>query len=250
MLSKFVVNKALNKIILFAGAGVSQESGLSTFRDKNGLWQLNDVNEVCNYTRFFQNKENTAYRTKLFSFYNSLKQSCDQAEPNEAHREVARWQNQYGCDKVLIFTSNVDDLFEKAGCQKVVHLHGGLQHQHCVSCQYVWSVTEFCDVRCPTCNSRLTKPFVVFFGERAPSYKLLDQAFHPKRRSSDDFLIYAGSSQSVLAPDRLIIKKPGGALGTKILVNVCAHEQDVLFDEKIYLPAGEAFKLISRKWQL
>ena len=162
----------INKIRVFAGAGLSAESGLATFRDAGGLWTKYDINEVCFYPGFVANKENKSYRQKIFDFYNEVKTACMQAQPNAAHLELAKWQELSGTETV-IFTANVDDLLERAGCKNVVHVHGNLSSMHCTSCTFEWACDEFKDQRCPKCNSRLTKPNVVFFNEHAPLYAKL-----------------------------------------------------------------------------
>lgn len=217
------------KILVFAGAGISAESGLNTFRDKDGLWTKYDINEVCNYHNFLNMKKDASRRKHLFDFYNEIKVSCDKASPNLAHIEIANWQKQYGVDNVLVVTSNVDDLFEKAGIKNVLHVHGDLQKSHCTSCQTTWNETYFNhETRCPKCSSRQTKPNVVFFGEMAPKYKDLNRILI-KKRKKEDFLVVIGTSFNVIDAEWLV----GGNRHNTILINKDESSADGLFAHKL-----------------
>lgn len=158
----------MNKLLIFAGAGISAESGLKTFRDDGGIWTQYNINEVCSFYRFKQNKNDIEYRKKIFDFYNERKKEVLKVSPNIAHVKIAELQDKYGYDNVIVVTANIDNLFEKAGVKNVIHVHGDIEHMHCVACQYKWKSLEYNhEERCPKCKSRLTKPHVIFFGERA-----------------------------------------------------------------------------------
>lgn len=226
----------MNRLLIFTGAGISAESGLSTFRDSEGLWTKYDIDEVCNYINFRKYKEDAEKRSNMFQFYNLVKASILKAEPNAAHYQVAKWQKQYGKDRVIIMTANIDNLFEKAGCEEVTHVHGDIFNMQCAACQHVWYIGEaaYEDVRCPKCNSRLTKPHIVFFYENAPEYEKMSYHFNPKRRQADDILLYVGSSMSVIHPTSLFGQGKNAQLGKKVLVNKDHGESDYLFQEKYY----------------
>ena len=232
----------INKIRVFAGAGLSAESGLATFRDEGGLWTKYDINEVCFYPSFIANKEDLKFRQKIFDFYNEVKLACLQAKPNAAHYELALWQNNLGIETV-IFTANVDNLLEQAGCKNVVHVHGDLSSMHCTSCTYSWECDVFSEQRCPKCNSRLTKPNVVFFHENAPLYAKLLTEFHGKRRHPNDLLVYVGSSQSVIPPSKLMDTRRGKE-GVKVLVNLANGPEDSLFDYCYYEKASTGLEKV------
>lgn len=234
----------INKVRVFAGAGLSAESGLATFRDEGGLWTKYNVNEVCYYPGFMANKENVAYRAKIFEFYNAVKKACSASEPNAAHYELAKWQKELKLQTV-IYTANVDDLLERAGCTDVVHVHGDLSGMHCAACTFSWSCNEFLEQRCPKCNSRLTKPNVVFFHEHAPAYAKLLTEFHGKRRHANDVLLYVGSSQSVIPPSKLMDTRRGKE-GMKILVNLTKGPEDDLFDHCYYEKASVGLEKVRK----
>lgn len=226
----------MNKLLIFSGAGISAESGLSTFRDPGGLWKKYNIDEVCNFINFRKYKNDKDKRMNMFQFYNDVKKTILKAEPNEAHYQVAQWQKQYGADRVVVTTANIDNLFEKAGCEKVTHVHGEIFHMHCAACKHTWYIgeAEYEDVPCPHCHSRLTKPNIVFFYEQAPEYDTLHYHFNPKRRQADDILLYVGSSMSVIHPTILFGMGKNSQLGTKVLVNKDKGNDDFLFNEKYY----------------
>jgi len=105
-------------IVVLTGAGISAESGLSTFRDSGGLWEGFDINEVASIEGWYRNRE------KVLDFYNVRRKQAAQAKPNDAHLAVAELEKQYN---VTVITQNVDDLHERAGSTNVIHLHGLLR---------------------------------------------------------------------------------------------------------------------------
>ena len=106
-----------NKIVIFSGAGLSQASGLPTFRDSLGLWQQYDVLQLASPTGFAKNPE------LVHQFYQERRLRAHQAKPNAAHLAIAELERRY---EVVVVTQNVDDLHERAGSSQVIHLHGKL----------------------------------------------------------------------------------------------------------------------------
>lgn len=106
-----------DKIIIFSGAGLSASSGISTFRDSDGLWENHDINEICSAGCLDWNYENT------INFYNLRRKDIEEKLPNNAHKMIARLKDKYP-EKIEVITQNVDDLLEKANCKDVIHLHG------------------------------------------------------------------------------------------------------------------------------
>lgn len=106
------------KVVVITGAGISAESGLSTFRESGGLWEGYDINEVASLQGWIKNPE------KVLDFYNRRREQALKAKPNDAHYALAELENQFN---VQIITQNVDDLHERAGSTNVLHLHGELR---------------------------------------------------------------------------------------------------------------------------
>jgi NAD-dependent deacetylase len=105
-------------IVFLTGAGISQESGISTFRDANGLWNNHKIEEVATPEGFEENPQ------LVLDFYNARRRQLDEVEPNQAHHLIAQLENKY---KVTVITQNIDDLHERAGSTNVLHLHGELR---------------------------------------------------------------------------------------------------------------------------
>jgi len=149
-----------NRIVILTGAGVSAESGLGTFRDKGGIWTKYDLAEVATPEGFQRDPG------KVHEFYNARRQNCAQASPNAAHAALARLEERHLGD-VLIVTQNVDDLHERAGSRRVIHMHGRLMRALCAACGETWDAAAVMSPEdaCPQCRAQVTRPDIVWFGE-------------------------------------------------------------------------------------
>lgn len=148
-------------IFVLTGAGISAESGLSTFRAANGLWNNHPVEDVATIEAFRRNPE------YVHAFYNELKPELQQAKPNPAHIALAKLQKEYP-GQVNIITQNVDTLHEKAGSSGVLHIHGQINQSVCLNCGQVMESWGDVDTQtvCPHCEVMgMMKPNIVFFGE-------------------------------------------------------------------------------------
>ncbi|WP_455756225.1 SIR2 family NAD-dependent protein deacylase [Sulfurimonas sp.] len=226
------------KIVILSGAGLSAESGLSTFRDSGGLWDQYDISVVCNYDSMQKNEELT------IEFYDKRRAELEFKEPNYAHKVIVELKKEYGSD-IAVITQNVDNLFEKAGMnsEDVIHLHGFLPELRCQDCERVYTVgykkqNEFGDGLCPECSAKL-RPNIVFFGEPAPKYELLSEHI-----SDCELFIVIGTSGEVIGvnsiaqfTDRSILNnlEPSGAI------------EDSLFTKVFYTKATDAIDEIANE---
>jgi NAD-dependent deacetylase len=154
------ISTRAERIVVLTGAGLSAESGLGTFRDKDGLWTRYDLNEVATPEGFARNP------ARVHEFYNARRANCLGARPNAAHDALARLQRARP-DRVTLVTQNVDDLLERAGARDVIHMHGELTRALCAACLHRWDaplVMEV-DTPCPACARPATRPDIVWFGE-------------------------------------------------------------------------------------
>lgn len=148
-------------IVVLTGAGISAESGISTFRDSGGLWEQHRLEEVANPEAFARNPE------RVHDFYNERRRRLRTVEPNEAHFALARLEREWP-GGVLVVTPNIDDLHERAGSRNLVHMHGELRKVRCLVCGkvLVWEMDCLRTSPCPDCRARLAlRPHVVWFGE-------------------------------------------------------------------------------------
>ena len=210
----------MTRILFFTGAGLSAESGISTFRDNDdGLWTRYDPNVVCNYNTFKQ------HHNVIHDFYDERRMSLSDIQPNPAHALIARIQQKYP-DHTKIYTMNIDDLLEKAGCSNVVHVHGRYSDMQCTSCGNVWDIgdAQWDRSHCKECGALPIniKPGVVFFGESAPEYYDMYRTFYEAQNS---IIIVIGTSGDVIDLRR-IVGGPHNSTNFKMLVNKVRHPSD------------------------
>ncbi len=167
----------MSKVLILSGAGISAESGISTFRDSDGLWEKHRIEDVCTAGCLDTNAEATK------AFYDARRLDLEDKEPNYAHKLIAELKHNHP-DDIVVMTQNVDDLFEKAGIKKeeIIHLHGFLTELRCRECERVYEIgytkqNNFHHGECPNCSGEL-RPNIVFFGEAAPEYAKLTEALN------------------------------------------------------------------------
>lgn len=151
-----------NMIVILTGSGLSAESGLSTFRDKNGIWAQYDYRDVATPEGFARDPE------KVLEFYNRRRRENTGVQPNAAHIALARLERDYP-GNVLIVTQNIDPLHEMAGSKNLIHMHGEICKKLCAHCgsRTVWGNEPLVvDTICAACSKPGgIRPDVVWFGE-------------------------------------------------------------------------------------
>ncbi len=185
-------------IVVLSGAGVSQESGIKTFRDNGGLWEEYDVYDVATPEAWDKNRD------LVIRFYNERRKQLMGVEPNDAHRYLARLDDHFATQ---IITQNVDDLHERAGSAKVMHLHGELKKvrssidENLIYDLPGWELKpgDLCEK-----GSQL-RPHVVWFGEMVP---MIGPAAELIKQS--DFIIVVGTSLNVYPAAGLLFDAPPG----------------------------------------
>ena len=151
-----------SSIVVLTGAGISAESGLSTFRGNGGLWENHRVEDVASPTGFHKNPK------LVHGFYSQRRAQVKTVQPNMAHLALAELEKAWPGDFLLV-TQNVDDLHERAGSQKLIHMHGELGKVRCMLCTKVfsWEGETTPETPCPSCGKTKTlRPHIVWFGER------------------------------------------------------------------------------------
>lgn len=150
----------MQKIVILTGAGISAESGLGTFRAEGGLWAQHRVEDVATPEGFARDPH------LVMNFYNARRAQAAAAKPNAGHTALADLEADFPGEVILV-TQNVDDLHEKAGSQRVMHMHGALTGALCGRCDHRWPAPmEMApgDV-CPSCGQPTARPDIVWFGE-------------------------------------------------------------------------------------
>jgi len=228
------------KVIILSGAGISAESGISTFRAEDGLWNNHRIEDVCMQGCLNTNREMT------LNFYDDLRISLKDKEANHAHKMVAKIKDKYPND-ITIITQNVDNLFEKAGCEDVIHLHGFLTEIYCESCGYLVDIgykkQEDIYKTCPKCRKNKLRPNIVFFHEAAPMYEKLMEEFE-----DCEVFIVIGTSGYVINTDRFL----NPDIKLSILNNLEPSDaiMDELYTKALFKPATVAIDEIVEDIQL
>jgi len=188
----------MKKLVVLSGSGTSAESGIKTFRDMGGLWEQYDVTEVASPLAWQKNRE------LVLRFYNERRKIVLESEPNRAHLALAELENDFD---VQIITQNVDDLHERAGSTKILHLHGEIRKARCTVFEEDiypidgWELKEGDLSR----NGHQLRPHIVWFGEAVTA---IEEAI--PLVNSADLLLVIGTSLNVYPAAGLVnYTKPG-----------------------------------------
>ncbi len=190
----------MKHITVLTGAGISAESGISTFRDSNGLWENHEVMDVASPEGWERNRE------LVIEFYNQRRRQLKEVFPNKGHLALVELEKKY---QVHVVTQNVDNLHEQAGSSHIVHLHGELNKVRSTldpSLVYDWTedlnVGDLCD------KGAQLRPHIVWFGEAVP---LLEEAAHLTAKA--EVVIIIGTSMNVYPAASLVAyAKPGAKI--------------------------------------
>ncbi len=203
--AKEIIEKS-KKIVIITGAGISQESGIPTFRGVGGLWKKYRAEELATYEAFKKNPE------LVWKFYDYRRQIIAKAKPNEGHKILAKAEKRF--DSFYIITQNIDGLHRKAGSKNVLELHGNIWRVRCErekkTFEYRQNPMTSIPPECPVCGNIL-RPDVVWFGESLPK-DVLEKSYHLS--SNADVAIVVGTSSIVYPAAHLpyITKQNGGKL--------------------------------------
>ncbi len=177
----------IRNILILTGAGISAESGIATFRGPGGLWEGHRVEDVCT-------PEALAHDPVLVHrFYDLRRAALSEVEPNAAHRALARLDAAWP-GELLIVTQNVDDLHERAGANRVLHMHGELLSALCAACsaREDWEASLPPGSVCGACGAPALRPDIVFFGEMPYDMDRIEAAL-----AACDLFVSIGTSGAV-----------------------------------------------------
>lgn len=221
--------KPPSSIVILTGAGVSVESGIPSFRDRNGIWSKIDYRDYATPEGFARNPG------KVLDFYNKRRRNMANVYPNEAHHALARLEGAFKGDFLLV-TQNIDDLHESAGSRKLIHMHGELASALCEACgmRARWRGDITANSQCTSCRTigRL-RPDVVWFGEMP--YQM-DRIF--RALGEAELFIAIGTSGHVY-PAAAFVEEARLAGARTVELNLEESENAELFNETIRGPATE-----------
>jgi NAD-dependent deacetylase len=224
----------ISSIVVLTGAGVSAASGLSTFRDKTGIWAKYDYREVATPQGFARNP------SKVHEFYNLRRRDAAACLPNPAHIALAALEAQWR-GKFLLVTQNVDGLHEAAGSTKLLHMHGQLSMVLCTECgaQHQWKEDLTVSTICPACSriGRL-RPDIVWFGEMPYHVDKIENALQRA-----DLFVSIGTSGTVYPAAGFALQaKMAGVQTIELNLERSSPDSDI-FDDCVEGPAEQTLPI-------
>ncbi|MBB3878178.1 NAD-dependent deacylase [Sphingomonas pseudosanguinis] len=214
-------------IVILTGAGISAESGIATFRGPGGLWEGHRVEDVCTPQAL------AADPALVHRFYDLRRAALASVRPNPAHDALARLDREWAGD-LLIVTQNVDDLHERAGATRMLHMHGALKQALCAACgeRFDWADDLPPGTPCPACAAPALRPDIVFFGEIPYQMERIEAAL-----AQADLFASIGTSGAVYPAAGFVrMAKAYGAATLEL--NLDPSEGSSWFDESRFGPAG------------
>jgi NAD-dependent deacetylase len=177
----------IRNIVILTGAGISAESGVATFRGPDGLWEGRRVEDVCTVP---------ALRVRpqlVHDFYDARRAKLPEVQPNAAHLALARLDAEWP-GELLLVTQNVDDLHERAGSKRLIHMHGELNSALCARCgdRGAWTESLPPGSVCGACGAAALRPDIVFFGEMPYAMDVIERAL-----AEADLFVSVGTSGAV-----------------------------------------------------
>nr|WP_315379805.1 NAD-dependent deacylase [uncultured Sphingomonas sp.] len=178
---------SIRNLVILTGAGVSAESGIATFRGPGGLWEGHRVEDVCTPEALARDP------ALVHRFYDLRRAALETVEPNAAHHALARLDAAWP-GELLIVTQNVDDLHERAGATRLLHMHGELRSALCAACgvRERWEEALPPESECPNCGMLALRPDIVFFGEMPYEMERIEAAI-----ADADLFVSIGTSGAV-----------------------------------------------------
>ena len=218
----------IRNIVILTGAGVSAESGLATFRGPDGLWEGHRVEDVCTPEAYARD------RALVHAFYDARRAKLGTVQPNAAHEALARLDVEWP-GELLLVTQNVDDLHERAGSKRLLHMHGELARGWCLACdeRFAWAGPMGAAAVCPSCSVEgQVRPDIVWFGEMPYEMDRIEQALR-----DCDLFVSVGTSGAVYPAAGFV--QTARYCGAKTLeINLEPSQGSLFFDERRYGPAG------------
>lgn len=218
---------AIRNIVILTGAGISAESGIATFRGPGGLWEGHRVEDVCTPEALAADPE------LVHRFYDLRRTALSGVLPNAAHEALARLDREWP-EELLIVTQNVDDLHERAGAVRMLHMHGALRSALCAACgaRFEWADALPPGTPCPACAAPRLRPDIVFFGEIPYRMDRIEAAL-----ARADLFVSIGTSGAVYPAAGFV--RMASAFGAQTLeLNLDRSEGSGWFDESRLGPAS------------
>ncbi|HEY6435234.1 MAG TPA: NAD-dependent deacylase [Ignavibacteriaceae bacterium] len=224
--------KESESIVFFTGAGISAESGIATFRGKEGLWNKFKPEELASFDAFIKNPE------LVWEWYNYRKKIVQEAKPNAAHLIIAEMQNHF--KEVTVVTQNVDNLHRRAGSKKIFELHGNIERNFCIDCKKFHNKELDFSNGIPRCEcGGLIRPDVVWFGEYLPE----DQFLGGEKAAIESDVFFVVGTSVVVYPAAGLIYTAKASGATIVEINL---EETDLTSSANYSYFGKAGEILPK----
>jgi len=231
--------KTARSLAFFSGAGISAESGIPTFRGKDGIWNKLRPEELANFDAFIRNPR------LVWEWYNYRKSIVHQSEPNAGHLAIVEFEKYY--EDVVVITQNVDNLHRRAGSKTIYELHGNIERNFCVKCKKHYDAELDFKDGIPKCTcGGLIRPDVVWFGEFLPAdqFQLSEKA----ARKCDIFFIVGTSA--VVYPAASLVQVAKSNRAFLVEVNTEETEASSIADISLFGESGKILPQIVEQLKL
>ena len=223
-----MIRDEVRNIVILTGAGVSAESGLATFRGPDGLWEGHRVEDVATPEAFRRDP------AQVHAFYDARRARLGTVEPNAAHSALARLDAGWP-GELLLITQNVDDLHERAGSKRLIHMHGELGSGWCLACgeRFGWKGPMGEGAFCPVCQAGgQVRPDIVWFGEMPYEMDRVESAL-----MNADLFVSIGTSGAVY-PAAGFVQTARYRGAVTLEINLEPSQGSIFFDERRFGPAS------------
>ncbi len=221
--------KAAKKIVFFTGAGISAESGISTFRGKDGIWNKMKPEELANFDAFMRNPD------LVWEWYQHRRDIINKSKPNAAHSVIAELEKYF---EVSVVTQNIDNLHRRAGSTKIFELHGNIERNYCVDCHTFFDSINIENPNfvpyCKLCGG-LVRPDIVWFGEMLPQ----DQFSGGEKAAELSDICFVIGTSAVVYPAAYIPMSAKQAGSYLVEINIEPTELSRYADYSVFGKAGE-----------
>jgi len=224
--------KNSSSLVFFTGAGISAESGIPTFRGKDGIWNKLKPEELANFDAFMRNPK------MVWEWYNHRKKIIHDSKPNPGHITIAEMQNYF--KSVIVVTQNIDNLHRRAGSESIYELHGNIERNFCINCKTFYNKElDFID-GIPKCKcGGLIRPDVVWFGEYLPE----DQFSGGEKAATNSDIFFIVGTSAVVYPAVGLVSMAKQSGSVLVEVNVDTTDISSYVD---YSFKGEAGKFLPK----
>lgn len=224
---------SFKKAVFFTGAGISAESGIPTFRGKDGIWNKLKPEELANFDAFLRNPK------LIWEWYNHRKDIVHHAQPNKGHTAIAEMEKYF--DDVSVVTQNIDNLHRRAGSKNIFELHGNIERNYCIDCRTFYNEDFDPSEKIPRCKcGGLIRPDVVWFGEYLPQ----DQFKGAEDASLSCDVFFVVGTSAIVYPAASIVYTAKRAGAYIVEVNIEPTEISSLVDISFFEKSGVVLPII------